>query len=252
MRCRAPRRPTNWWRGAQRRADQVFTPFTANTPQLFVDIDRVKAQKLGVPMSDGHRHAPDLPRLGLRQRLQHVRPHLPGHRAGRPPFRDERRRHAQSGAHRNAAGDDGPLGSRRGRTSRTRARPRRCATTYPAADCRAIRPGHQFGRPPSNTMKELASETLPSGWRSNGRTVLPAGHRRATPALSCSDLRAVRLPGAGGPVRELVAAARDHPDRADVPAGAIHRRAGCAGWTTTSSRRSGWSCWSGWRPRTRS
>ena len=30
---------------------QVFSPFTANTPQLFVDIDRVKAQKLGVPIA---------------------------------------------------------------------------------------------------------------------------------------------------------------------------------------------------------
>lgn len=30
----------------------VFSPFTANTPQLFVDIDRTKAQKLGVPISN--------------------------------------------------------------------------------------------------------------------------------------------------------------------------------------------------------
>src|SRR5206468_1445663 len=31
---------------------QVFSPFTANTPQVFVDIDRVKAQKLGVPITN--------------------------------------------------------------------------------------------------------------------------------------------------------------------------------------------------------
>src|SRR5947209_15028117 len=31
---------------------QVFSPFSANTPQLFVDIDRVKAQKLGVPITN--------------------------------------------------------------------------------------------------------------------------------------------------------------------------------------------------------
>src|ERR1700710_1219401 len=30
---------------------QVFSPYTADTPQLFVDIDRVKAQKLGVPIA---------------------------------------------------------------------------------------------------------------------------------------------------------------------------------------------------------
>src|SRR5262249_36115687 len=29
---------------------QIFSPFSANTPQVFVDIDRVKAQKLGVPI----------------------------------------------------------------------------------------------------------------------------------------------------------------------------------------------------------
>ena len=40
--------------GAARKAPgltQVFSPFSANTPQLFVDIDRVKAQKLGVPIA---------------------------------------------------------------------------------------------------------------------------------------------------------------------------------------------------------
>ena len=33
-------------------APTVFSPFSANTPQLFVDIDRTKAQKLGVPISN--------------------------------------------------------------------------------------------------------------------------------------------------------------------------------------------------------
>jgi hydrophobe/amphiphile efflux-1 (HAE1) family protein len=30
----------------------VFSPYTANTPQVFVDIDRIKAQKLGVPIQN--------------------------------------------------------------------------------------------------------------------------------------------------------------------------------------------------------
>src|ERR1700739_1002314 len=41
--------------GAARKAPgltSVFSPFTANTPQLFVDIDRIKAQKLGVPIAN--------------------------------------------------------------------------------------------------------------------------------------------------------------------------------------------------------
>ena len=34
------------------RSTSVFSPFSANTPQLFVDIDRTKAQKLGVPIAN--------------------------------------------------------------------------------------------------------------------------------------------------------------------------------------------------------
>ena len=33
-------------------APTVFSPFSANTPQVFVDIDGVKAQKLGVPIQN--------------------------------------------------------------------------------------------------------------------------------------------------------------------------------------------------------
>jgi multidrug efflux pump subunit AcrB len=33
-------------------APTVFSPFSANTPQVFVDIDQVKAQKLGVPIQN--------------------------------------------------------------------------------------------------------------------------------------------------------------------------------------------------------
>ncbi len=42
------------------------------------------------------RHAADLPRLGLRQRLQHVRPHLAGDRAGRRAVPRQRRGHRQA------------------------------------------------------------------------------------------------------------------------------------------------------------
>ncbi len=55
-------RTANCWRratdelvNAARKAPgltSVFSPFTANTPQVFVDIDRIKAQKLGVPIQN--------------------------------------------------------------------------------------------------------------------------------------------------------------------------------------------------------
>ena len=51
--CWRPRPTSSSPRRASRPAStSVFSPFSANTPQLFVDIDRVKAQKLGVPMPD--------------------------------------------------------------------------------------------------------------------------------------------------------------------------------------------------------
>ena len=56
------------------------------------------------------RHAADLPRFGLRQRLQHVRPHLAGDRAGRRPFRDSVEDIANLRT-RNADGEMVPIGS---------------------------------------------------------------------------------------------------------------------------------------------
>ena len=68
-------------------------------------------------------------------------------------------------------------------------------------------------------------------------------------------LRAVgreRLPGPGGAVRELVAAAGGDPGRADVPALFAGRACCTRAATSTSSCRSAWWCWSAWRARTRS
>ena len=61
---------------------QVFSLFENSTPQLYLDIDRTKAQLLGINVPDVFARAADLSRLVLRQRLQPVRPHLPRDRAG--------------------------------------------------------------------------------------------------------------------------------------------------------------------------
>ena len=53
-----------------------ISSYQANVPQLDAEVDRVKAKAQGVPLTESVRHAADLPRLGLRQRLQPVRPHL--------------------------------------------------------------------------------------------------------------------------------------------------------------------------------
>ena len=62
----------------------LFNSSRANTPWLYLDIDRTKCMALGVPVSERLQHAAGLPGLVLRQQLQRVRPDLAGQRPGRP------------------------------------------------------------------------------------------------------------------------------------------------------------------------
>ena len=70
----ATRRPS--WPG-------MFSSYQVNVPQLYADIDRTKARQLGVPVTDVF----DTMQIYLGslyvERLQQVRPHLLGARAGR-------------------------------------------------------------------------------------------------------------------------------------------------------------------------
>ena len=62
----------------------------------------------------------------------------------------------------------------------------------------------------------------------------------------------VRVPGTGGAVRKLVAAAGGDPGGATVPALFGGRRVVDATAMSTSSCRSAWWCWSAWHAKTRS
>jgi hydrophobe/amphiphile efflux-1 (HAE1) family protein len=64
----------------------VFSLFETSTPQIYADIDRVKAEMLGVPRQQCFRHPIDLLGFGLRQRLQSVWPDLSSPGAGRWRF----------------------------------------------------------------------------------------------------------------------------------------------------------------------
>ena len=88
----------------------AFTTFQTGTPQVFVDVDRVKAQMLQRAARQHLRGAAHLHGLGLRQRLQHVRPHLPRHGAGRRRLPARRRNVARIRV-RNADGQMVPLGT---------------------------------------------------------------------------------------------------------------------------------------------
>ena len=102
----------------------VFSPFSANTPQVFVDIDRVKAQKLGVPIQNitdtietyfGSTYVNDFNLFG---RTYHVTAQAD------LPFRKETADLARLRT-RNAAGDMVMLGSVVDFQRHLRARPRR-------------------------------------------------------------------------------------------------------------------------------
>ena len=73
-------------------------------------------------------------------------------------------------------------------------------------------------------------ETLPPGHGLRmDRARLPGAADRQHRIFIFAPVGAVRLPGAGGAVRELVAAARDHPDRADGRAVGARSASCCAG-----------------------
>ena len=142
---------------------QVFSPFTANTPQLFVDIDRVKAQKLGVPIANvnetiqtyfGSTYVNDFNLFG---RTYHVTAQAD------LPFRKESADLARLRT-RNAAGDMVMLGSVV--DFRDVSGPDRVAryNLYPAAELQGEALPGTSSATAINTMKKLAEETLPSGF----------------------------------------------------------------------------------------
>ena len=207
---------------------QLAADLPRDRPHQGADAQRADRQHL--------RDAAGQSRLGLRQRLQRFRPHLPGPRPGRPGLPHRARRHrAPQGAQRHRR-----AGAARhaGRTSSIAPGPTSSSATTctPRCRCRATRaPGTSAGQALA-AMEQLARETLPPGMSaSNGPSSPTRSSSPATPPIFIFALSvAVRLPGARGAVRELVAAAGDHPDRADERAVGAARRAGCAAWTTTS------------------
>jgi multidrug efflux pump subunit AcrB len=152
--------------GAARKAPgltQVFSPFSANTPQLFVDIDRVKAQKLGVPIANitdtiqtyfGSSYVNDFNLFG---RTYHVTAQAD------LPFRKESADIARLRT-RNAAGDMVMLGSVV--DFKDVSGPDRVAryNLYPASELQGDTLPGTSSATAINTMKKLAEDTLPSGF----------------------------------------------------------------------------------------
>jgi hydrophobe/amphiphile efflux-1 (HAE1) family protein len=141
----------------------VFSPFSANTPQVFVDIDRVKAQKLGVPIQNitdtietyfGSTYVNDFNLFG---RTYHVT--AQADMAFRKERADLSRLHT-----RNANGDMVMLGSVV--DFKDIAGPDRVAryNLYPTAELQGETLPGVSSATGINLMKKLAEETLPSGF----------------------------------------------------------------------------------------
>jgi hydrophobe/amphiphile efflux-1 (HAE1) family protein len=141
----------------------VFSPFTANTPQVFVDIDRIKAQKLGVPIQNvtdaietyfGSTYVNDFNILG---RTYHVTAQAD------LPLRKETADLARLRT-RNAAGDMVMLGSVV--NFRDISGPDRVAryNLYPSSELQGETLPGTSSATAIDTMKRLAEQTLPSGF----------------------------------------------------------------------------------------
>ncbi|MGJ4943108.1 efflux RND transporter permease subunit [Bradyrhizobium sp. HKCCYLS1011] len=152
--------------GAARKAPgltAVFSPYSANTPQVFVDIDRVKAEKLGVPIANitdtietyfGSTYVNDFNLFG---RTYHVTAQAD------LPFRKETADLARLRT-RNAAGDMVMLGSVV--DFKDVAGPDRVAryNLYPSSEVQGDTLPGVSSATAINIMKRLADETLPSGF----------------------------------------------------------------------------------------
>ena len=141
----------------------VFSPFTANTPQVFVEIDRQKAQMLNVPVQNvtdaietyfGSTYVNDFNILG---RTYHVTAQAD------LPFRKETSDLARLQT-RNTAGNMVLLGSVV--NFRDTAGPDRVAryNLYPASEVQGDTLPGTSSATAINMMKKLAEETLPSGF----------------------------------------------------------------------------------------
>jgi hydrophobe/amphiphile efflux-1 (HAE1) family protein len=141
----------------------VFSPFTANTPQVFVDIDRIRAQKLGVPIANitdtiqtyfGSTYVNDFNLFG---RTYHVTAQAD------LPFRKETSDLSRLRT-RNAAGDMVMLGSVV--DFRNISGPDRVAryNLYAASELQGEPTPGTSSTTALNTIKQLADQTLPSGF----------------------------------------------------------------------------------------
>ena len=230
----------------------MFSLFNIGTPKIYADIDRVKAEMLGVTPEDvfetlevylGSSYVNDFNFLG---RTFRVTVQADG------PFRQDTRDVATLKT-RSASGDMVPLGSVA--TFRDITGPYRVPryNLYPAAEVQGTTaPGTSTGKALA-TMEGLATQTLPDGfgfeWTELALQEKLAGNTGLLVFVASVVFVFLLL---AAQYESWTAAARGHPDRADVPACRRQRPVAARHRRQHPGARSASSCWSGSPPRTRS
>ena len=206
---------------------QVFSLFETQTPQLYLEIDRIKAELLGINAAGRVQHAADLSSarsyvndFNLFGRTFRVQAQAAS------PYRLDPQDRAQS-ARAQFRGRTVPLGSFT--TVRDIAGPFRVPryNIYPAAELDGpAAPGYLARAGDRDHGEARQARCCRRASSSSGRHLayqqIRAGN---TAAFAFRARRGVRVPGAGRAVRKPDAAARGRADRADVPCVRDHRRA---------------------------
>ena len=221
--------PTRWLRPPTRirHFAGVFTLYNAGSPSLYADIDREKAEKVGLTPTDVFSTLQLYLGSQIRERLQLSRPHLPGACAREMQRSAERAETSRDS--RSAMPAARWCRSVRSRPSTTRPLPIACRaiiSTLPPRSWAPPRPGVASGTA-MERMAALAKEVLAARLRLRmdrpRASAGAAGHHR--PLLIFAASAVVRLPRAGGAIRKLEVAAGHRADRADVLAGLSDRPA---------------------------
>ena len=196
----------------------VFTSFRANTPWLYLDIDRAAGQDDGRLDRRDLQHAAGLPRLAVRQRLQPVRPDVAGQRAGGAELPQPDRRH-QADQDPQRAGEHGAAGNDDRHSQITGPVLMMRYNMYPAA---AVNVTPAAGVSSGQAIEEAeaaAQAALPRSMQAEWTelALLQLANRQHGHARLSAG-RGARVSGAGGAVRKLVPAAGRDSRGADVPA----------------------------------
>ncbi len=204
----------------------VFSSYQINVPQLFADVDRTKAKQLGVPLGDifstmqidlGSLYVNDFNKFG---RTYQVIVQADA------PFRSQVEGiEAAEGAQRE--GRDGAAVEPDDGARQLRTRPRAALQRIRVRRHQRRRGARRVERAGAGRDGEGARRDAAEGRRLRvDRPDVPGHPVRQHDADGLPDLRAARVPRARRAVRELDAAARGDPDRADVdPVRADRRQA---------------------------